>query len=129
MATDILFSDIDLNFTKHPLSHDVSIKTNVQAINQSMKILLLTMYYERPFHSDIGSPIRQLLFDPVTPMLQVLLNRQIEQVLQTYEPRITIQSINVYLNPDNNSIEITIYYVVLNTSAVQSFDIILERTR
>jgi phage baseplate assembly protein W len=129
MATDILFSDIDLNFTKHPLSRDVSIKTNVQAINQAMKILLLTMYYERPFHSDIGSPIRQLLFEPVTPMLQVLLKRQIEQVLQTYEPRITIHSINVYLNPDNNSIEITIYYIVLNTSALQSFDIILERTR
>lgn len=129
MATDILFSDIDLNFTKHPLSHDVSIKTNDQAIKQSMKILLLTMFYERPFHSDIGSPIRQLLFEPVTPMLQIVLQRHIEQVLHSYEPRITIQSIIVDLNPENNSIEITIYYIVLNTSALQKFDIILERTR
>jgi phage baseplate assembly protein W len=129
MATDILFSDIDLNFTKHPFSGDVSVKTNDQAIKQSMKVLLLTMYYERPFHSEIGSPIRQLLFEPITPMLQVLLQRQIEQVLNSYEPRITIQNINVYLNPDNNSVEITIYYKILNTSALQSFDIILERTR
>lgn len=129
MATDILFSDIDLNFTKHPLSGDVSMKTNDQAIKQSMKNILLTMYYERPFRSDIGSPIRKLLFEPLTPMLQVVLKRQIEQVLQSFEPRITIHSINVFLDPENNSVEITIYYIILNTSALQSFDIILERTR
>lgn len=129
MATDIIFSDIDLNFTKHPLSRDISVKTNVQAINQSMRNILLTMYYERPFHSDIGSPIKGLLFDNFTPMTHVVVKRQVEQVLQKYEPRINVQKVDVYVNIDSNSIAITIYYNVLNTSTLQTFDIILERTR
>ena len=129
MATDILFSDIDLNFTKHPLSRDISVKTNIQAINQSMRNILLTMYYERPFHSEIGSPVRGLLFENFNPMTTVVVKRQVEQVLQKYEPRINVQKVDVYANDDNNSIEITIYYNVLNTSTLQTFDIILERTR
>lgn len=129
MATDILFSDIDLNFLPNPLSKDVSRKINDEAIKQSMKMLLLTMFYERPFHSNIGSPINTLLFEPISPMLNVILQKHIEQVLSNFEPRIDVDAVQVALREEENSVDIKIYYRVLNTTALQVFDIILERTR
>jgi len=129
MATDILFSDIDLNFLPNPLSKDVGRKINDEAIKQSMKMLLMTMFYERPFHSNIGSPINTLLFEPISPMLNVILQKHIEQVLANFEPRIEVDAVQVALREEQNSVDIKIYYRVLNTSALQVFDIILERTR
>lgn len=129
MATEVLFSDIDLHFTKHPISGDVVRKTNDEAIKQSLKVLLLTMYYERPFHSDLGSPIRQMMFEPITPILNVVLQKHIEQVITNFEPRITIDQINIHLDPDNNNVEISLYYYIVHTTILKTFSIILERTR
>ena len=129
MATDIIFSDIDLNFLPNPLSKDVSRKINDESIKQSMKILLMTMFYERPFHSNIGSPINTLLFEPISPMLNVILQKHVEQVLANFEPRIDVDAVQIALREELNSVDIKIYYRVLNTSALQVFDIILERTR
>ena len=129
MATDIIFSDIDLNFLPNPLSKDVSRKINDESIKQSMKMLLMTMFYERPFHSNIGSPINTLLFEPISPMLNVILQKHVEQVLANFEPRIDVDSVQIALREELNSVDIKIYYRVLNTSALQVFDIILERTR
>lgn len=129
MATDIIFSDIDLNFLPNPLSKDVGRKINDESIKQSMKILLMTMFYERPFHSNIGSPINTLLFEPISPMLNVILQKHVEQVLANFEPRIDVDSVQIALREELNSVDIKIYYRVLNTSALQVFDIILERTR
>lgn len=129
MATDILFSDLDLKFIPHPLSGDIGIKTNDQAIKQSIKIILLTMFYERPFHSEFGSSIRRLLFEPFTPMLNVTLERSIEHTLKNFEPRISTTLIKVTANPDNYSMGISIYYTIINTASLQTFNIILERTR
>lgn len=129
MATDIVFSDIDLNFLPNPLTKDISRKTNTEAIKQSMKMLLLTMFYERPFHSDIGSPINKLLFEPITPMLNVIIQKNIEQVLVNYEPRIEVDSVEVALIEEENAVDIKVYFRVLNTTSLQLFDIILERTR
>ena len=71
------FSDFDLNFTAHPVTGDIVLKTDESAIKQSVKNLLLTRNFERPFHSEIGSPIRQLLFDLPGPMFTIMLRKAI----------------------------------------------------
>lgn len=129
MATEPLFADIDLAFKPNPVSGDIGRKLDDNAIKQSLKVLLMTMFYERPFHSELGAPVRDMLFEPITPMLGVTLQKHIEQVITNYEPRVDVQEVEVILREEQNTMEIKLYYTVLNTSALQTFDIILERTR
>lgn len=124
-----IFSDIDLNFTRHPITDDVSRKTDAAAVNQSLRNLILTANYERPFNSNIGSPIRALMFEPYSPMLRVLLKTVVEQTVENFEPRISLQDVIISPNESNNSLEISIYYYILNSTSLQSFQMTLERTR
>jgi len=129
MATQSIFSDLDLVFTKHPLTKDVTKRVDASAVNQSLKNLLLTNNFERPFKSGIGTPIKSLMFEPITPMLRVMLKTVIEQTIFNYEPRVSLEDIGITFNEENNSIDISIYYYILNTSNLQRFDFTLERTR
>lgn len=129
MATQTIYSDLDFNFTQHPISEDVTRKTNVAAVNQSLKNILLTKNYERPFNSDLGSPINALLFEPFSPMLRIMLIRTIEQTIENFEPRIQLDNVKVNLREDSNNVEISVYYHIVNTSSIQQFDLILKRTR
>lgn len=130
MATkQAIFSDLDLNFTRHPITDDVSRKTDTAAVNQSLRNLILTANYERPFNSNIGSPIRALMFEPYSPMLRVLLKTVVEQTVENFEPRISLQDVIISPNEDNNSVSISIYYYILNSTSLQSFQMTLERTR
>lgn len=129
MATQSIFSDLDFNFTQHPVTDDVTRKTNVASVNQSLRNLLLTKNYERPFNSDLGSPINALLFEPFSPMLRIMLRKAIEQVIENYEPRVQLDDVKVNLLEDSNNVEINIFYHIVNTTSLQQFDLILKRTR
>ena len=129
MAKTRTFSDLDLNFTANPVSKDVSKKYDENAIKQSIKSLILTRNFERPFRSDIGSQIKTLMFEPITPMLSALIKKTIENTLNSYEPRANILNISVLLSPDNNGIYVTIVFAIVNTSTPISVDLFLERTR
>ena len=129
MAKTRTFSDLDLNFTANPVSKDVSKKYDENAIKQSIKSLIMTRNFERPFRSDIGSQIKTLMFEPITPMLSALIKKTIENTLNSYEPRANILNISVLLSPDNNGIYVTIVFAIVNTSTPISVDLFLERTR
>lgn len=129
MAKTRTFSDLDLNFTANPVSKDVSKKYDENAIKQSIKSLIMTRNFERPFRSDIGSQIKTLMFEPITPMLSALVKKTIENTLNSYEPRANILDISVLLSPDNNGIYVTIVFAIVNTSTPISVDLFLERTR
>ena len=129
MATTIVFSDIDLSFVKHPITNDIGRKINDEAIKQSMKNLILTAYHERHFNSKLGSPVRALLFEPVTPMLATVLKKSIEQVISNFEPRVDLKNVTIDLLTEDNSVNVNVYYTILGMQALQTFNIILERTR
>ena len=123
------FTDLDLNFGKHPVTHDVSVVYDVQAIKGSIRNLVLTSNYEKPFHPEIGSPIKRLLFEPATPMLPILIQRAIRQTIDNFEPRVNLVNVTANMSPDNNSVYVTVEFKVVNTSVVQAVNIILTRTR
>jgi phage baseplate assembly protein W len=123
------FSDLDLNFTKHPVTDDVSRRFDENAIKTSLKNLILTNNYERPFNSSLGTPIRGLLFEMASPILSTTIERAIYDVVNTYEPRVNLDSVVVYANADENFIIITLTYRVLNTQRPATLEISLERTR
>lgn len=123
------FSDLDLNFTAHPVTGDINIRYDADAIKASVKNLVLTQNYERPFHSEIGSPINSLLFDLTTPLLVVSLHRIITDLINNHEPRVNLTEVVVNVSPDNNSVYVSIYFTILNTQNPIKLDLILERTR
>ena len=110
------FSDFDLNFTAHPVTGDIVLKTDESAIKQSVKNLLLTRNFERPFHSEIGSPIRQLLFDLPGPMFTIMLRKAIIDVINNFEPRVNIIDIEVNDQLEENAVNVTLIFSIVNTT-------------
>jgi phage baseplate assembly protein W len=124
-----IFSDLDLNFTKHPVTKDITRRYDDNAIKQSVKNLLLTRNFERPFHSEIGSPIRQLLFDNPGPMFNVMLKRAVIDVINNFEPRVNIIDVRVDDYSDANEVYVTLEFTIVNTERPLTLDLALERTR
>jgi len=124
-----IFSDLDFNFTAHPVTGDVSRRFDENAIKTSLKNLILTSNYERPFHSEIGSPIKKMLFEPSTPMLEVMLRRGILDTIDNFEPRVQVMDVIVVVNPDEYTVGVTIEFKIVNTNLPLTLDLTLERTR
>jgi phage baseplate assembly protein W len=127
--TTQLFKDLDLAFSAHPNTKDLAKKTNVEAIKQSLKNLLLTQYFERPFHSEIGSPVRVLLFELATPLVQQSMQRAIIDVIQNFEPRVTVEDVYVFVQDETNSVIISVTFVVVGFDTLEELELTLERTR
>ena len=124
-----IFSDLDLNFTAHPVTGDITRRFDENAIKSSVKNLLLTRNYERPFHSEIGSPVRALLFENPGPMFTVMLKRAIIDVINNFEPRVEIISVDVNDSIEANTVYVTLTFKIVNTERPLTLDLALERTR
>lgn len=123
------FSDLDMNFTVHPITRDLTVKYDEQAIKQSLRNLVLTQNYERPFHSEIGSPLRGLMFEPITPMLNMLIKRAIVDTVTNFEPRVELRDVTVNFSPDQNDVYVRIEFTIVNTTRPLQVDLVLKRTR
>ena len=124
-----LFSDLDFRFTAHPVTGDVARRFNEDAIKAAIKHLCYTGHYERPFHSEIGSPLRQLLFENATPLVIMSIKRAIENLIDTYEPRVDLLDVEVFDQLDNNAVSVTILFKIKNTTSPIQLDLVLQRTR
>jgi phage baseplate assembly protein W len=127
--TNHFFRDFDLAFSAHPNTKDLAVKKNGEAIKQSLRNLLLTQYFERPFHSEIGSPIKGLLFELSTPILRQTLQRGIIDTIQNFEPRVNLEDVNVIVSDDNNEVNVTVIYTIVGINVLDQLDLTLERTR
>lgn len=124
-----LFSDLDLNFTPHPVTGDLTRRYDDNAIKQSIKNLLQIRHFEKPFHSEIGSPLRELLFEPITPLTEMMARRSIIDVISNFEPRVSLINVDVIASDENNSLYINIVFKIINTERPITLDFVLERTR
>jgi len=124
------YIDLDLFFGKKSVSKDINIVTDIQAIKRSIRNLVLTNHYEKPFHPEIGSGVRDMLFELMTPLTAHVLTRLIEDVIVNYEPRAKIVGIDVLPNLDRNEYECTISFFVVNApTELVDLTIFLERLR
>jgi phage baseplate assembly protein W len=124
-----IFSDIDLNFRPNPVTGDVFVNYDEKAVKASVKNLILTNHYERPFHSEIGSPIRNLLFENYSPMLILNIKKSIEQLIGMYEPRVQLLDVSVEPSVDESTVSIGIFFRIKNTTSQLSVVVTIERTR
>ena len=123
------FRDIDLNFEKHPVTNDIVKIEDIEAIKRSVKNLVQTNFYERPFHPELGCGVRDLLFENFTPITGIFLKRKIEEVLVNYEPRISLTSISVDDDQDNNRLVVDIYFYVIGVPDPVQVTTFLQRLR
>jgi hypothetical protein len=126
-----IWKDLNLNFTKHPLTNDVNRVYDVEAIKRSVKNLILTDYGERPFQPWIGSNIRALLFENVDALTVSSLVTQIELLLENFEPRVVLEAVDVDEMIDSNAIKITIQFTLTNSSSgeVYTLDTFLDKLK
>ena len=123
------FRDIDLDFEINPVTNDVNVVEDIIAIKRSVKNLVQTNFYERPFQPELGCGIRELLFENFTPMTKIFLQRKIEEVLINYEPRINLQNVAVDDDQDRNRLVVDIYFYVVGVPGPQVVQSFLQRVR
>ena len=131
MATFIQnrYSDLDLTFTMHPVKKDVVLSVDDQAVIRSVRNLVLTNHYERPFHPEIGSNVRKMLFEPISPLTANYIQREIEDTIRNYEPRVRLQQVIVQVEPDYNYYQAIISFYINNRTEPTTVNFILQRLR
>jgi phage baseplate assembly protein W len=123
------FKDLDLNFTKNPATKDVSLRVGNQAVIRSVKNLINLSNYEKPFHPEIGSSVRQMLFEDVSPITAQNLKRAIEDVINNYEPRVQLKNVIVQSTLDTNQFQVIIEFFIVNNPTPVTITQFLERVR
>ena len=125
-----LYKDISLSFERNLATQDIIQKTDIEAVKQSVKNLILTNHYERPFHPEIGSSVRSILFEPINPITASTLTRLIGEVIANFEPRARLVGVDARPNFDDNAYEVTISFYVINIPGeLVNLDVMLERSR
>ena len=124
------FKDISLSFNMHPVTKDISVLKDANAIKRSVRNLVQTIPRERFFNSNLGSDVRSSLFDFVDFGTASVIQQQIETTIDNYEPRVDNLEVEVFPIPDSNEFEVNIYFDVIGQQfPTQAFQFILEATR
>ena len=123
------FRDIDLDFSRNAVTNDVNIVEDDVAVKRSLRNLIQTNFYERPFQPELGCGVRELLFENFTPMTKVFLQKKIEEVIINYEPRVELQNVAVDDDQDKNRLVVDIYFYVVGVPGPQVVQTFLQRVR
>ena len=136
VTTDVVrdFKDLDLSFIVHPVKKDINKHVGVKAVINSIKNLVLTNHYEKPFQPEIGSNVRKLLFENLDSVTAIVIQREIYQVIKNYEPRAISDNqddIQVIVKPDydRNAFSVEIFFKVINQTQPITITFFLERIR
>ena len=126
MAT---FQDFNTSLAVHPVNGDLSLKQDFDAVKQSIKNLVLTDKLERPMQPTIGCDIRKSLFENFSPQTIVMAKQQIAETVGQYEPRAELINIEASADEDNNALNITILFSLINSDIEETLSLVLERVR
>ena len=124
------FKDISLSFSPHPVTKDLPVLSNERAIARSVRNLVETIPTERFFNSNLGSNIRDMLFDNFSGSSVMIIEDMVRTTVRNYEPRVGDIGVEVDASPDTNTVSVKVLFDIIGLEApVQSFDFILEPTR
>lgn len=123
------YKDVSLTFRNHPITGDLTKLLDDDAVKASVINLVMTMNYECPFHPEIGCYVRESLFDNVSPMTAIKIRKSIEDVLNNFEPRITLLKVDVKVDADSNGYFAKIFYRINNRPEPVEITVFLEKRR
>tara|TARA_Y100000114_G_scaffold155891_1_gene181263 strand:+ start:806 stop:1228 length:423 start_codon:yes stop_codon:yes gene_type:complete len=121
------FADLDFNFTAHPVTGDIVTKKDANAIRQSVKNILLTNHYERPFKPNFGANLRAMIFEANDPIIGQRIKERIAEQIKALEPR--IGKVVVGVNQRDNSIDIRVAYTISGSASYQEVEFSVSRVR
>ena len=123
------FVDLDLDFTRNPITNDVSFKFNEEAVKRSVRNIILTNYGEKPYVPEFGGNVKSSLFENFTPINVVTLKGQLETAIRNFEPRASLLKIEVTPDIDENNLVVNVVFRVVNSKEPVTISVALERIR
>ncbi len=124
-----IYKDLNLDFQKNTATSDIQKLTDAEAVKRSVRNLINTNHYERPFHPEIGSNLRAMLFENITPQITHVISKQIELLIKNYEPRCRLVQVNTQPMFDRNGYAAQISFYVVNYPEPVTVETFLERLR
>ena len=127
---ELIYTDIPLSFTAHPVNGNIVLVKNSESIKQSVKNIVLTNFFERPYNIYFGGNLITQLFENLdSSYTQFIIQDDIERALRNNEPRVDVLSVSVSPNYDQNSLNVTIRFIPLNEAAPVDVNVVVERVR
>ena len=124
------YTDLDLFFGKKTSNADIQKVTDVQAVKRSLRNLVQLNTYEKPFRPEIAGGVREMLFEPMSPVVSAMIARKIEDVIENFEPRARLVSVRSIPDLDRNAYEVIVEFYVVNTpTELVDISLMLERLR
>lgn len=123
------YSDLDLKLTLHPIFGDIIPLTDIDAVKNSVKNLVLTNFNERPWSPNLGGNVRGFLFEPADKFTITALRRAIKRVIEQHEPRVDSVTVKIVDNGDENRYDVTIGFRVITLNVEVNVDLYLIRLR
>lgn len=123
------YTDLNLAFQRHPLTGDVLLANDAEAIKKSIRNLVSYNEYEAPFQPDKGGNARGLLFENFGPITTDYLRSKLLELIEKYEPRVKVDEVTVFQKPDQNRLDVTIDYTIVDLNRTESITVFVERTR
>jgi phage baseplate assembly protein W len=123
------YSDLDLRLKQHPSHRDILPLRDIAAVKQSVRNLILTAQYDRPFQPNLSAGIRSLLFETADNITRAAIRREVEKVLKEHEPRIVILSVKIEDRAEINSYNVSLKFNIINIVADVDLELYLERVR
>ena len=123
------FKDLNLDFQQNTATKDIQKITDAESVKRSVRNLVSLNYYEKPFHPEIGSNIRGLLFEMISPQISHYIGKQLELLIKNYEPRCKMVEVVNKPNIERNGYSVSVSFYVVNTPTPIQVETFLERLR
>ena len=123
------FSDVNWNLETHPITQDVMKVYDANAVKAAVKHLVITEFYGRPFHPEIGSSVAGLLFEPWSPIINKAVEVTVKDIINAHEPRATVQKVEAEFDDSTNTYRVTVNFWMNALMQEATADILLERAR
>ena len=124
-----IYKDLDLDFQINSATKDIQKLTDVESVKRSVRNLIKLNHYEKPFRPEIGSNLRAMLFENITPQINHAISKQIDLLIKNYEPRCRLVQLNVQPDVDRNGYRASISFFVINHPERVEVETFLERLR
>jgi phage baseplate assembly protein W len=126
---NILYKDLDLSLTQHPVSGDIIPLTNAAAVKRSIRHLFMLDKYDIPFNNTTYSVVKRQLFEPITKVTEGNIQTLVTWLVETYEPRAKLEKVEVRANSSEDGYDITLYFKILSLNTDEQMNILLKRVR
>ena len=122
-----IYKDLDLDFGRNAVTNDVNKLTDVEAVKRSVRNLINTNHFERPFHPEIGGNVRALLFEPMNPITEQRMKTEVEEAVKRHEPRAQVIGVTVEAQEDQNRYMVKILFNLSSEAEPQELETYFER--